>query len=100
MVNGNKQVLTESSDSQFLLQVAGQTEAVVTRWGWCVPTGENYVLQPPSLFDKKDPTRSAAQLIAVELTQLGGPRIRGRGDLSLIHQSLKNHIPNPLVLVW
>ena len=35
-------------------KVAGQTEAVVTRWGWLVPTAESYVLRPPSLFDKKE----------------------------------------------
>ncbi|CAK8988369.1 unnamed protein product, partial [Durusdinium trenchii] len=35
-------------------EVAGQTEVVVTRWGWVVPTGQNYVLRPPSLFDKKE----------------------------------------------
>ena len=35
--------------------MAGQTEAVVTRWGWLVPTEESrYVLRPPSLFDKKE----------------------------------------------
>lgn len=50
--------LPAASDFTYLRknEVAGQTEAVVTRWGWCVPTGENYVLQPPSLFDKKEST--------------------------------------------
>jgi len=48
--------LPAASDFTYLRknEVAGQTEAVVTRWGWLVPTAESYVLRPPSLFDKKE----------------------------------------------
>eukprot|EP00438_Fugacium_kawagutii_P009061 Skav225882 [mRNA] locus=scaffold2702:39687:49558:- [translate_table: standard] len=53
-------------------EVAGQTEAVVTRWGWDVPTGESYVLQPPSLFDKKDRCREGGDT-QVEAIQAWSP---------------------------